>query len=133
MGFCVSGATYPGGNCSGRERSLQTSTLSQQELESRLWDAANSLRGPVNPADFKAYVFPLFLFKWISDTWDMEHVEVFPQPANFSIERTHTSVRTTECIPLRPKRLMEEVARVMKARREGVRGSPQRDYWGHAQ
>jgi type I restriction enzyme M protein len=46
---------------------------SQQELESRLWDAANSLRGPVDPADFKAYVFPLLFFKWVSDTWAMEH------------------------------------------------------------
>src|ERR1035441_2810594 len=49
--------------------------LTQQELEARLWDAANSLRGPVDPADFKAYVFPLLFFKWISDTWDMEHSE----------------------------------------------------------
>ncbi len=48
-------------------------TPSQQELESRLWEAANSLRGPVDPADFKAYVFPLLFFKWVSDTWDMEH------------------------------------------------------------
>lgn len=47
--------------------------VTQQELESRLWDAANSLRGPVDPADFKAYVFPLLFFKWVSDTWDMEH------------------------------------------------------------
>lgn len=54
---------------------MQATTLSQQELESRLWDAANSLRGPVDPADFKAYVFPLLFFKWISDTWDMEHAE----------------------------------------------------------
>jgi type I restriction enzyme M protein len=49
------------------------STLSQQELESRLWAAANSLRGPVDPADFKAYIFPLLFFKRISDTWDAEH------------------------------------------------------------
>jgi type I restriction enzyme M protein len=49
------------------------STLSQQELESRLWAAANSLRGPVDPADFKAYIFPLLFFKRISDTWDTEH------------------------------------------------------------
>lgn len=48
------------------------STLSQQELESRLWAAANSLRGPVDPADFKAYIFPLLFFKRISDTWDAE-------------------------------------------------------------
>ncbi len=49
--------------------------LTQKELESRLWDAADSLRGPVDPADFKAYIFPLLFFKWISDTWDMEHAE----------------------------------------------------------
>jgi type I restriction enzyme M protein len=49
--------------------------ITQQQLESRLWEAANSLRGPVDPADFKAYVFPLLFFKWISDTWDLEHAE----------------------------------------------------------
>jgi len=38
-----------------------------------LWDAANSLRGPVDPADFKAYIFPLLFFKRISDAWDEEH------------------------------------------------------------
>lgn len=35
-------------------------SLTQQELESRLWAAANSLRGPVDPSDFKAYIFPLY-------------------------------------------------------------------------
>jgi len=45
----------------------------QGELERRLWDAANSLRGPVDPADFKAYIFPLLFFKRISDAWDEEH------------------------------------------------------------
>lgn len=50
-------------------------TLTQQELEARLWDAANNLRGPVDPTDFKSYVFPLLFFKWVSDTWDMEHEE----------------------------------------------------------
>ena len=29
----------------------------------------------MDPADFKAYVFPLLFFKWISDTWDLEHAE----------------------------------------------------------
>jgi type I restriction enzyme M protein len=50
-------------------------TIGQRELEARLWDAANSLRGPVDPGDFKAYVFPLLFFKWISDTWDWEHAQ----------------------------------------------------------
>ncbi|MDP9904804.1 type I restriction-modification system subunit M [Arthrobacter bambusae] len=48
-------------------------TITKQELESRLWDAANALRGPVDPADFKTYVFPMLFWKWISDTWAHEH------------------------------------------------------------
>lgn len=47
-------------------------TIAQQELESRLWDAANALRGPVDPADFKTYVFPMLFWKWVSDTWVYE-------------------------------------------------------------
>jgi type I restriction enzyme M protein len=46
-------------------------TLSQ--LESHLWEAANILRGPVDAADFKTYVFPLLFFKRISDVHDEEY------------------------------------------------------------
>ncbi|WP_026535772.1 type I restriction-modification system subunit M [Arthrobacter sp. H14] len=46
--------------------------MTQAKLESTLWAAANSLRGPVDPGDFKAYVFPVMFFKWISDNWDYE-------------------------------------------------------------
>lgn len=48
-------------------------TLAQ--LEASLWGAANALRGPVEPADFKSYVFPMLFWKWISDTWDYEHAQ----------------------------------------------------------
>ncbi len=44
-------------------------SITQQDLESRLWAAANSLRGFADAADFKAYIFPLLLFKRISDAW----------------------------------------------------------------
>jgi type I restriction enzyme M protein len=54
------------------KRSFSTG-LTQLDLESRLWAAANSLRGPVDAADFKAYIFPLLFFKRISDAWDEEH------------------------------------------------------------
>ncbi|BDH59761.1 class I SAM-dependent DNA methyltransferase [Tsukamurella sp. PLM1] len=54
-------------------------TITQQELESRLWDAANALRGPVDPADFKTYVFPMLFWKWISDTWVYEHDEAIDE------------------------------------------------------
>ncbi|WCD91457.1 HsdM family class I SAM-dependent methyltransferase [Microbacterium sp. nov. GSS16] len=47
--------------------------LTQRELEQALWGAANALRGPVDPGDFKAYVFPVLFYKWISDVYDYHH------------------------------------------------------------
>ena len=52
-------------------------TLSQ--LESHLWESANILRGPVDAADFKSYVFPLLFFKRISDVHDEEHAAALKQ------------------------------------------------------
>ena len=46
---------------------------SQQELDAKLLAAANALRGPVDPADFKAYIFPLLFLKRISDNWRWEY------------------------------------------------------------
>lgn len=57
-------------------------SLTQQQLENRLLAAANSLRGPVDPADFKSYVFPILFFKWISDSWDHEHDEAVSDYGN---------------------------------------------------
>ncbi|QGF23780.1 type I restriction-modification system subunit M [Raineyella fluvialis] len=53
--------------------------LTQRELESTLWAAANALRGPVDPGDFKAYVFPIMFFKWISDNWDYRHAQALAE------------------------------------------------------
>lgn len=52
----------------------QQITLSQ--LESHLWESANILRGPVDAADFKTYIFPLLFFKRICDVWDEEFQEI---------------------------------------------------------
>jgi type I restriction enzyme M protein len=41
-------------------------------LESHLWESANILRGPVDAADFKTYIFPLLFFKRVSDVFDEE-------------------------------------------------------------
>lgn len=41
-------------------------------LSGYLWEAANILRGPVDAADFKTYIFPLLFFKRISDVYDEE-------------------------------------------------------------
>lgn len=40
---------------------------SLSQLESHLWKAAWLLKGPVDAADFKTYIFPLLFFKRLSD------------------------------------------------------------------
>ena len=52
---------------------MNTATVILSQLESHLWEAANILRGPVDAADFKTYVFPLLFFKRISDVHDEEY------------------------------------------------------------
>ena len=52
---------------------MNRAPLTYGDLESHLWEAANILRGPVDAADFKTYVFPLLFFKRISDVHDEEY------------------------------------------------------------
>ena len=52
---------------------LTVDNITLNQLESHLWEAANILRGPVDAADFKTYVFPLLFFKRLSDVHDEEH------------------------------------------------------------
>ena len=77
---------------------MGATTVSQ--LESHLWEAANILRGPVDAADFKTYVFPLLFFKRISDVYDEEYAAaltesggdeeyaLFPQNYRFQIPKS---------------------------------------------
>lgn len=58
----------------------KTVTLSQ--LESHLWESANILRGSVDAADFKTYIFPLLFFKRICDVWDEEYDEIVADTGN---------------------------------------------------
>ncbi|MCA9124035.1 MAG: SAM-dependent DNA methyltransferase [Planctomycetaceae bacterium] len=45
----------------------------------QLWESANILRGPVDAADFKTYIFPLLFFKRISDVYDEELAEALEE------------------------------------------------------
>lgn len=47
--------------------------MNKKELEDYLWGAANILRGMIDAADFKQYIFPLLFFKRISDLWEEEY------------------------------------------------------------
>jgi type I restriction-modification system DNA methylase subunit len=58
-----------------------TNQLALQQLEAHLWEAANILRGPVDAADFKSYVFPLLFFKRISDVHDEEYETALAESA----------------------------------------------------
>jgi type I restriction enzyme M protein len=53
--------------------------LTLSELEQHLWGAANILRGPIDQADFKSYVFPLLFLKRISDFYDEEFREALDE------------------------------------------------------
>jgi len=51
---------------------LFPSKLSLQELEQWLWDAACSIRGPIDAPKFKDYILPLLFFKRLSDVYEDE-------------------------------------------------------------
>ena len=83
---------------------MNNDNLTLSQLESHLWEAANILRGPVDAADFKTFVFPLLFFKRISDVRDEEYQAAldesagdqeyarFPQNYRFQVpERCHWS------------------------------------------
>jgi len=56
-----------------------TAPLDLSTLEAHLWESANILRGPVDAADFKTYIFPLLFFKCISDVYDEETVQALEE------------------------------------------------------
>ncbi|MZG04207.1 class I SAM-dependent DNA methyltransferase [Streptomyces sp. SID5614] len=55
------------------ELSLATRQVSQQEMEARLWDAADELRNSMAEAQYSSVIFPLMFWKYLSDTWDHNH------------------------------------------------------------
>ena len=44
--------------------------ITLEELKSFLWAAATHLRGQIDAAGYKEYIFPLLFFKRISDVYD---------------------------------------------------------------
>ena len=46
--------------------------LTTQELESKLWQAADILRGQIDSADYKNYIFFILFLKRLSDHFDEE-------------------------------------------------------------
>ena len=46
--------------------------LTNQELQSKLWQAADILRGQIDSADYKSYIFSILFLKRLSDRFDEE-------------------------------------------------------------
>jgi type I restriction system adenine methylase HsdM len=59
--------------------SLTVQPLSLSELENYLAKAADLLRGSLDQADFKAYIFPLMFFKRISDVYMEEFAQALEE------------------------------------------------------
>jgi len=57
------------------QRKLLNEQLTQQELETWLWKAADILRGAVRPERYSSYVLPLLFFKRLSDVYQEEFEE----------------------------------------------------------
>ena len=76
-----------------------TAPLDLSTLEAHLWESANILRGPVDAADFKTYIFPLLFFKRISDVCDEETVYVRPiaNAENGSAKYSYLTARRSDC------------------------------------
>ena len=69
--------------------------LSQPELESYLWGAANLLRGLIDAGDYKQYVFPLLFFKRLSDVWDEEYHNALTETSDEVYARSTADDRFT--------------------------------------
>lgn len=58
------------------------SKVTQRQLESHLWEAANILRGSIDAGDYKHYIFGLLFYKRLSDVWQEEFEAKFAQYKN---------------------------------------------------
>jgi type I restriction enzyme M protein len=114
-------------------------TVSLSELESHLWASANILRGPVDAADFKTYIFPLLFFKRICDVWDEEYQDIveetgdeqlawFPEAHRFQIpEECHWNDVRTQAVNVGSalQRAMREIEKCNPESLYGVFGDAQ--------
>jgi hypothetical protein len=61
---------------------LSEERLTQNDLESFLWKAADILRGAVRPEKYGDYMLPLLFFKRLSDVWTEEYEQALQKYKN---------------------------------------------------
>ena len=64
---------------------MKTVKITLSQLEQYLSKAAWILKGPVDAADFKVYIFPLLFFKRISDVYDDEYKQALDESGGCGI------------------------------------------------
>ena len=57
------------------EEQIQRKKVTQQHLESHLWESANILRGSIDSSDYKNYIFGLLFLKRINDVFNEEAIK----------------------------------------------------------
>ena len=71
-------------------------------LESYLWESVNILRGPIDAADFKTYIFPPLFFKRISDVYNEETSDALEESGGDQeyarFPENHRSIRIRSCL-----------------------------------
>ena len=61
--------------------------ISLDEMKQFLWGAATRLRGQIDAAGYKEYIFPLLFFKRISDVYDDSMASLHAREVKILLER----------------------------------------------
>lgn len=59
--------------------------ITRRELESKLWGAADILRGSIDSSDYKGYIFGMLFFKRISDVFDEEAQKILAETGDHAL------------------------------------------------
>ena len=65
--------------------------LTQQELESHLWESANILRGSIDASDYKNYIFGLLFLKRLSDVFEDEAERIETDTTGYTYSQDDSS------------------------------------------
>ncbi len=99
-------------------------TISEQELESYLWEAANILRGVIDASEYKSIIFPLMFFKRISDAYDEEYEKALAESKGdaeyASYQEQHEFQVTKGCHWNDIRQVTKEVGRAIKNAMENI-------------
>lgn len=100
-----------------------------KELESWLLEGANILRGPVDQADYKAYIFPLLFLKRISDVWDEEYGNAMKEYGE-DYEDEHRFIIPEGCNWDNIRRATTDIGKKLKTAMKGIETQNTNELYG---